>query len=124
MEHFRCNMDARDWQLYSASMDCSGVADILNKSFDIMARDIYGGLLPSKLMGKEPDAEIAIHCAKKLQEQMRTAMSVWSRYGAYDSEPDGMLAYQVGKCHEHYLGSIELEVGRWGIREVGSDVWI
>ena len=89
-----------------------------------MARDIYSGLLPSKLMGKELDAEIAIHCAKKLQEQMRTAMSVWSRYGAYDSEPDGMLAYQVGKCHEHYLPQIELEVGRWGIREVGSDVWI
>ena len=47
---------------------------------------------------------------------MRAVLSVWSSYGAYDSEPDGMLAYQVGKCHEHYLGSIELEVGRWGIR--------
>ena len=67
MEHFRCNMDARDWQLYSASMDCSGVADILNKSFNIMARDIYGFPL-SKLMGKV-DAETAIKLAKKLQEQ-------------------------------------------------------
>ena len=120
MEHFRCNMDARDWQLYSASMDCSGVADILNKSFDIMARDIYGFPLDLALV----DAETAIKLAKKLQERMRAVLSIWSSYGAYDSEPDGMLAYQVGKCHEHYLGSIELEVGRWGIREVGSDVWI
>ena len=85
-----------------------------------MARDIYGFPLDLALV----DAETAIKLAKKLQERMRAVLSIWSSYGAYDSEPDGMLAYQVGKCHEHYLPQIELEVGRWGIREVGSDVWI
>ena len=121
MKHFRCNIEARDWQLYSESMDCSEVADILNRTFNIMARDTYGTLVTDR---EGLNAETAIRLAKKLQEYMRTAMSVWSRYGAYDSEPDGMLAYQVGKCHEHYLPHVELEVGRWGIREVGSDEWI
>ena len=121
MEHFRCSMDARDWQLYSESMDCSEVADILNKSFNIMARDTYR---VAQAQAAEVTAILAIELAEKLQKNMRTVMSVWSRYGAYDSEPDGMLAYEIGKCHEHYLPHIELEVGRFGIREKGSDDYI
>ena len=127
MKHYRCNMEARDWQLYSESMDCDEVADILNASFNVLARDTYRSVYmysETSKSNKEVTAESAIMLAENLQKNMRTVMSVWSRYGAYDSEPDGMLAYEIGKCHEHYLPHIELEVGRFGIREKGSDDYI
>ena len=127
MPHYKCNMEGRDWQLYTESMACDEVADILNASFNVLARDTYRSVYmysETSKSNKEVTAESAIMLAENLQKNMRTVMSVWSRYGAYDSEPDGMLAYEIGKCHEHYLPHIELEVGRFGIREKGSDDYI
>ena len=127
MPHYKCNMEGRDWQLYTEIMACDEVADILNASFNVLTRDTYRSVYKyseTSKSNKEVTAESAIMLAENLQKNMRTVMSVWSRYGAYDSEPDGMLAYEIGKCHEHYLPHIELEVGRFGIREKGSDDYI
>ncbi len=111
MKHYTCNMDAQDWHLYSKSMDCSEVADILNKSFNIMARDMYG----QKKLGAPFGHQDAIDFAEKLKHDMRIVMSLFSRYGAYDSEPDGMLAYQVQQCHDHYHPDVKIKVNRWSV---------
>ncbi len=122
MKHYKCKLDAQTWQLYTASMDCETVGAMLSESFTIMAKDTYSEATTN--LGYDIDTENAILLAKSLQTQMRALLSVWRKYGAYDSEPDGMLAFEIQNCHEHYLPSIKIEVGRWGIREEGSDDYI
>lgn len=119
-------MDARDWQLYTESMDCEPVGRILSESFTIMAKDTYAPLIELEKCGNATSMDDVILAAKHLQKRMQGVLTIWSKYGAYDSEPDGMLAYEVQRCHEHYFPSdyLKIVVGRWGIREEGSDEWV
>lgn len=112
MEHYQCKMDAQTWQLYSSTMNCDEVAEILNISFNLMARDMYGA---TKKPGVPFGQQDAIDFAEKLKHDMRVVMSLFSRYGAYDSEPDGMLAYQVQQCHDHYYPDVKIQVNRWSV---------
>ena len=112
MKNYKCNMDAQTWQLYSKTMNCDEVAEILNTSFNLMAKDMYGA---TKKPGVPFGQQDAIDFAEKLKHDMRVIMSLFSHYGAYDSEPDGMLAYQVQQCHDHYYPDVKIEVGRWSV---------
>lgn len=73
-------------------MKCDEVAEILNMSFNLMARDMYGA---TKKPGVPFGQQDAMDFAQKLQHDMRIVMGLFSRYGAYDSpaEPAGKRHY-------------------------------
>jgi len=146
IEPFKSRMDAETWQLYDMP-NKEVVASILNASFEVMANDVYDGFSDAELDGEKLpmftiniDNEniyaqrLMMERAKKLQEQMRQVLATWRHFGAYDSEPDGMLAHQIQKCNDHYCEQfwgkdwrkydISIEVGRFGIRQEGADEWI
>jgi len=64
--HMRVRLTAKDWQLYTASMDCGDAADALNDA-----------------------ATKALSCGdpKEAYEIFRKARNEWAEWGAYDSEP-------------------------------------
>jgi hypothetical protein len=140
IEPFKSRMDAETWQLYDMPNN-ETVANILNASLEFMANEVYDRFTDDsrKLLmatinidNEGPDAQhMMIERAKKLQEQMRQVLTTWRHYGAYDSEPDAMLAHQIQECNDHYCEqfwgkdwrdyNISIEVGRFGVRK-GADV--
>ena len=64
--HMRVRLTAKDWQLYTASMDCEDAADALNDA-----------------------ATKALSCGdpKEAVKIFSEARNKWAEFGAYDSEP-------------------------------------
>ena len=120
IEHFESKMDARDWQLYDMELN-EEVAWTLNWSLKVLSHQDIGQYQDNF---NEWTIGNWISALKRVQQNMQRVLSVYAEFGAYDSEPDGMLAYQIQKMYEHYSGKTNLEVGRWGIRQEGEDKWI
>jgi hypothetical protein len=62
---------AEDWQLYTASMKCTKAANALNKSLKTL---VNNG-----------------NTRQHVYESMITIMSLYSKYGAFDTEPRWVL---------------------------------
>lgn len=72
----RINLTAEEWDLYTASMDCSMAADYLNKTLN------HALAQPSK---------------EDAWSMMAATMAKFSRFGACDTEPRSVARYYIDK---------------------------
>lgn len=79
----KINVTAQEWQLYTASMGCSGAARALNSAFKKAVN----------AKGSTPES---------VQEEMDKVRAVYSKYGAYDTEPRYTMYDLIKKVYGRY----------------------
>ena len=80
-KNVQVNFTPEQWELYTESMDCSPAVEVLNQLLENLVNE-------------------GVHDKKTVMEKMLQAMSAYSNYGAYDSEPIYFLESVVRKIYD------------------------
>ena len=102
---YKCELDARGWQLYASSMDCTPAVIGMNNAMNEHINSAFKLLATNELLSEQKVAQQVVYDMKKV---LRKYMD----YGAGDSEPECALCYEVEHAFKHHL-NVDVEVSRW-----------
>jgi len=100
--HYACTLSAEDWQLYTASKDCSKAAAAINAEMTRLVQDAQAKLADDPCLSERKLAE-------RVRDEMHVVLDRYSKFGACDTEPQCALVAEI----ERALGLSEYSLDRW-----------